>query len=119
MPTTWQDEIEIELQIARKAAQDQMGGRSRVAARRAAGIAVREYNRLKPFTQNSYNYYNLMVAFSTHPSIPDEIQQVARRLCQRVNEQYNLPEGYDLITDAEILVEFVNDHTYVSAKKGE
>jgi hypothetical protein len=90
-----------------------MAGRSRVAARRAAGIAVSEFNRLTAFTQSSNNYYALLLAFSNLPGIPEDIRRIALRLCQRVDEQYNLPEGSDLIKDAEDLMNFVGEYTSV------
>jgi hypothetical protein len=111
MPANWRDEVQSELQAARKATRDQMTGRSRVAARRAAGIALMEYNRWNAFTQTTTNFYDLLMAFSTQAGLPEKIQQAARRLCQRVDGQYNLPDDYDLIEDAEMLVKFVVDNT--------
>jgi hypothetical protein len=119
MTTKWQDSAQRELLISREAAQDKLAGRSRVAARRAAGIALAEYNRLVHFTRETDNYFDLLQSFLKLPEIPQDIQQATQRLCQRVDEHYNLPDDFHLIDDAEILVEFVESHTAEIMKKGE
>ncbi len=90
-----------------------------MAARRAAGIALAEYNRLVQFTQETNNYYDLLQSFFRQPGVPENIQQAAQHLCQRVDEQYSLPDDFNLINDAEILVKFVNDHTAEIIKVGD
>lgn len=119
MTGNWQELVQQELSVSRKAAQDKFAGRSRVAARRAAGIALAEYNRLTQFARETNNYYDLLQSFLAQPEIPEDIQRAARRLCQRVDEQYNLPDDFNLIKDAEILVKFVNDHSTEITKKGD
>jgi hypothetical protein len=119
MTTNWQDAAKRELFASRKAARDKLAGRSRVAARRAAGIALVEYNRLMPFTQETENYFDLLQAFSNQPAVPEDIQQATQRLSQRVDEQYNLPEDFNLIDDAETLMKFVDEHTTGIMKKGD
>ena len=119
MTTSWQDLAQRELLISRKAAQERLAGRSRVAARRAAGIALAEYNRLVQFTQETDNFYDLLQSFLKKPGVPESIQQATQHLCQRVDEQYSLPDDFNLINDAEILVKFVNDHSAEIMKVGD
>jgi hypothetical protein len=119
MPTKWQDAARRELIASKKADLENLAGRSRVAARRAAGIALVEYNRLVFFSQETDNYYELLQAFSCHPGIPGDIQQASRRLCRRVDEQYNLPVDFNLIDDAETLVKFVDRQIIETALRGE
>ena len=119
MPTKWQAEVLRELIASKKAEQEKLAGRSRVAARRAAGIALLEYNRLVSFTQETQNYYDLLQAFSCQPGVPGDIQQATQRLCQRVDEQYNLPDDFNLIDDAESLVKYVDGQINKTTKRGE
>jgi hypothetical protein len=119
MATNWQDSAHRELLKSRKAAEDKLAGRSRVAARRAAGIALAEYNRLEQFTRETDNYYDLLQSLLKHPGVPQNIQQATQRLCQRVDEQYNLPDDFHLINDAEILVKFVESQTAEIMKNGD
>lgn len=119
MATNWQDSAHRELLKSRKAAEDKLAGRSRVAARRAAGIALAEYNRLEQFTRETDNYYDLLQSLLKHPGVPQNIQQATQRLCQRVDEQYNLPVDFNLIDDAETLVKFVDRQIIETALRGE
>jgi hypothetical protein len=107
MNTQWQADANAEIRAARDALQSGLPGRARVAARRAAGISLAEYNLWRDFTEHTQNYYDLLLAFSTHAGVPVEIREIAQRLCQRVDEAHTLPKNFDLVADAERVISFV------------
>jgi len=107
MPTTWQDEVLLELRAARKAARENLVGCSRVSARRAAGRAVKEYFSQFGNRELTINFYDLLMEFTREPNLPDDIRTVARHLCQRVNQDHTLPGNIDLLAEAERLIQFI------------
>lgn len=117
MTTTWQNEVILELQASRKAARDNLAGRSRVSARRAAGLAVREYFIQLGKEQPALNFYDLLVEFSREPNLPDDIRTVAQHLVQRVDKDHRLPMDVDLAADAEYLIQFIRN--YIDHQKAE
>lgn len=119
MSTDWQNESAAEITAAHNALKAGLPGRARVAARRAAGISLAAYNRWVGITADTHNYYDLLRSYSTHPGIPEEIREIAGRLCQRVNEQHSLPDHYDLVADAEKIIKFVAHQTNKPVKTGE
>lgn len=109
MPTTWQDEVALEIQAARKAARENLYGRSRVSARRAAGRAVKEYYSRIGNKEIGINFYDLLVEFAREPDLPDDMRTITQHLCQRVDQDHMLPGNIDLLIDAEKLFQFIRD----------
>jgi hypothetical protein len=109
MPTNWQDEVLLELQAARKAASENLMGRSRVSARRASGRAVKEYFNELGKKKLTLNFYDLLVEFTREPDLPDDIRTIAHHLCQRVDQDHMLSGNIDLLFEAERLFQFIND----------
>jgi hypothetical protein len=107
MSATWQEIAERELSFAREARQANLDGRSRVSARRAAGYAVKEYFRQCGIGDATNNFYHLLLHFSEYPDLPDDIRTIARHLCQRVDENYPLPDQVNLVTETELLVRYL------------
>jgi len=107
MTASWQENAERELSSAREALKANLEGRSRVSARRAAGCAVKEYFRRCGVGEPINNYYHLLLSFSEYPGLPDDIRSIARHLCQRVDENYSLPDQVNLVTETELLVHYL------------
>jgi hypothetical protein len=118
MRTTWQDEVFLELQAARKAARENLLGRSRVSARRAAGRAVKEYYSRIGNKEIGINFYDLLVEFAREPDLPDDMHTIAQHLCQRVDQDHMLPGNVDLLIEAESLFQFIRDKIDHQKAKG-
>jgi HEPN domain-containing protein len=93
-------EIQAEFERAARARARGNEGQARVCARRAAGIAAREY-----FTRHGENIrtpsaYDLLNRLVEEQSISGELRQSARYLTLRVNEEFKLPVNVDLVAEA-------------------
>jgi hypothetical protein len=118
MPSKWQDDVQFELQAAKTAARENMEGRSRVSARRAAGRCVLEYFNLTGDGPDTSNFYELIQAFAREPDLPDDIRVIAGHLCQRVDRDHTLPGHIDLITEAKQLVQYLSIQIEEKKEKG-
>jgi HEPN domain-containing protein len=97
--------IELELAQAEHAREEGFEGRARVCARRAVGIAIREYARIHQISITSTNAYDLLSFLKKSSNFSPEIKEVADHLLTRVNEEFKLPSGMDLLSEARWLVE--------------
>lgn len=97
--------IENEINNASAARTNGNEGRARVCARRAAGIALREYFMKHSLPVDGLSGYQLMQAFIKLPDIPTSARQNAIKLTLRVTESFNLPVNVDLIDEARSLCE--------------
>jgi hypothetical protein len=79
-------------------------GRARVCARRAAGMAIREYLEMRGASGAGTSAYDLLLEFRDHPEIGPEIHKSAGYLVERVNEAFELPGDVDLLAEAGRLV---------------
>ncbi|MHC1784505.1 MAG: hypothetical protein AB9891_17415 [Anaerolineaceae bacterium] len=81
-------------------------GQSRVLCRLAAASAIKNYladrNRQIP----AGNAYEALLEFSQTASLPSDIKEALNHLSMRVDQDYNLPDGIDLISDVEKLIIF-------------
>jgi hypothetical protein len=83
-------------------------GKARVCARRAAGVALREYLRLSGAYENVSgpgSAYDLLGAVQRIEKIPLSVKEAARKLLLTVNEDHNLPIQVDLLEEARGLVD--------------
>jgi hypothetical protein len=78
-------------------------GQARVCARRAAGIAIREYLTRKGTRVPSMSAYDLINLLKEDTLLPPDIQLVIDHLTVRVTEEFQLPVEADLIAEARIL----------------
>lgn len=78
-------------------------GQARVCARRAAGIAIREYLTRQGTKVPSMSAYDLLNLLKEDPFIPADMQLIVDHLTVRVTEEFNLPFDADLIAEARIL----------------
>jgi len=97
---TLPQEIEKELHAAREAELHGKRGRSRVCARRAAGLAVREYFKKIHHPESSSGLYHLLELFLEIPGIPSETRRLALDLTTRVSPDFDLPDGLDLVKES-------------------
>jgi hypothetical protein len=100
-------DIEAELRQARLAQQSGNPGRARVCARRAAGMAIREFYRKREQAGWGGDALKQLQRLSEDESAPDEIRQAAVRLTTKVDENHQLPFTEDPVEDAQEIIGFV------------
>jgi HEPN domain-containing protein len=96
----WHAQINAELEKAEEARARGNEGQARVCARRAAGIAVREYltrQRIRPPSASAYDMLNLL---KEEPNLSADLKRIADHLTLRVTEEFKLPLDVDLIAEA-------------------
>lgn len=103
-------EITKELEKAKNYEVNGEKGRSRVAARIAAGKAIRYWlitNHSISDTQISpFQALELSITLS---GIPDTIRESLRNLTKKVNYDYSFPCEIDLINDSSLIINFVSN----------
>ncbi len=100
MMKEWQIQYENELERAESAQAGGNEGQARVCARRAAGIAIREYYTRRGKELQKPSAYDLLHMLLQDPSCPTEVRQSAEYLTTRVNEEFKLPVNVDLLAEA-------------------
>ncbi len=96
----WQTEMEAEFQKAEQSRARGKEGQARVCARRAAGIAIREYllrQGLRPPSASAYDLLNLL---KDDPHLSPGLRRIADHLTLRVTEEFKLPVKVDLLAEA-------------------
>ena len=96
----WQKEINAEFEKAEQARGRGKEGQARVCARRAAGIAVREYLMRQGIRPPSGSAYDLLNLLKDDVHLSPHLRLIADHLTLRVNEEFKLPVDVDLITEA-------------------
>lgn len=102
---TWQTHLQGEFKRAKAARARGNEGQARVCARRAAGIAVREYYARRGQTLRTPSAYDLLALLRDDPRIPPDLKQAAAHLTLRVTEEFKLPVDVDLLDEARKLCE--------------
>jgi len=105
-------EIHIELEMADAARAGGNEGRARVCARRAAGLAARDFLNLhqkSPFAGaqerlRSNSAYAALETLATFPGLAPDLKKAAVNLTTRVTPDFQLPNGIDLIDEAHKLI---------------
>ena len=100
-----QEQIQAEFERAAQARARGNEGQARVCARRAAGIAAREYFVRRGKIIRTPSAYDVLNLLAEDPELSDELRQIAGNLTLRVNEEFKLPPDMDLIMDARKLCE--------------
>jgi len=93
-------EIQKEFERAEGARARGNEGQARVCARRAAGIAAREYFMRRGEIIRTPSAYDLLTMLAEDPSLSDQMRQSASYLTLRVNEEFKLPVNVDLVAVA-------------------
>lgn len=96
----WQTEIQAELDRAAQARERGNEGQARVCARRAAGIAAREYLTRRGIRPPSTSAYDLLNLLKDNPLLAPDLKQIADHLTLRVTEEFKLPIDADLVREA-------------------
>ena len=96
----WKSEIQAEFERAAQARQRKNEGQARVCARRAAGIAVREYLARRGVRPPSTSAYDLLNLVKEDPLLSPDLRQIADHLTVRVTEEFKLPMDVDLLQEA-------------------
>jgi HEPN domain-containing protein len=101
----WQTQIKAEFEKAEEARARGNEGQARVCARRAAGIAVREYLLRQGIRPPSVSAYDLLNMIKEHPDLSSDLRQIADHLTLRVTEEFKLPVNADLVAEARTFCE--------------
>jgi len=96
----WQTQIQEEFERAEHARTRGNEGQARVCARRAAGIAAREYFARQGHAVRTPSAYDLLNLLAEDPHLPADLKQAAVYLTLRVDEEFKLPANVDLIAEA-------------------
>ena len=96
----WQSDLDSEFAKAEQARARGNEGQARVCARRAAGIAIREYLTRQGIRPPSASAYDLLNLLKDDPHLSPDLKLIADHLTLRVTEEFKLPVEADLITEA-------------------
>ena len=99
----WKLQIEQEFKRAEQARANKNEGQARVCARRAAGIAIREYLTRQGIRPQSTSSYDLLNLIKDDPLLSSDLKLIAEHLTLRVTEEFKLPVNVDLISEARVL----------------
>ncbi len=102
-------DIDAELAQARKAREAGNEGQARVCARRAAGVAIREWYRRRLETGWHGDALKQLQRLQADPLTPENVRAAAQRLTTRVDFDHALPFADDPIEDARGIIEFVGE----------
>lgn len=102
--------IRTELIHAEQARSSGNQGRSRVCARRAAGIAVREYLSQRKIGFTDPSAISVLSVLTSLEDVPEMIIQCADHLLTRVDTNYQLPQEIDLIDQTNQLIDALEKH---------
>lgn len=100
-----QTQINLEFEHAEQARARGNEGQARVCARRAAGIAAREYLARRGQPVRTPSAYDLLKLLSEDALLSADLRQAAAHLTLRVNEEFKLPVDIDLLAEAKKLCE--------------
>jgi hypothetical protein len=98
----WQQEIDAEFEKAAQARSRGNEGQARVCARRAAGIAIREYLTRHGTRPPSTSAYDLLYMLKEDPLLSPDLRVIADHLTLRVTEEFKLPVNIDLVEEAKV-----------------
>jgi hypothetical protein len=96
----WPTQIQAEFDKAEGARYRGNEGQARVCARRAAGIAAREYFARRGRSVRTPSAYDVLNLLIEEPSLDEALRQSASYLTLHVNEDFKLPVDVDLIAVA-------------------
>ena len=99
----WKIQIQNEFNRAEQARVRGNEGQARVCARRAAGIAAREYFARRGQTIRTPSAYDLLNLLAEDALLSADLQQAAAYLTLRVTEEFKLPVDVDLVAEARSL----------------
>ncbi len=98
--TNWTNDLQTEFDRAAAARARGNEGQARVCARRAAGIAIREYLTRRGRAVPSASAYDLLNLIKEDALLSPDLKQAAVYLTLRVTGKFQLPIEVDLVTEA-------------------
>jgi hypothetical protein len=98
--------LQIEFERAAQARAKGNEGQARVCARRAAGIAAREYFSRREIRVPAASAYDLLNKLKDE-ALPIEMKVIVEHLTARVTEEFKLPMDADLLAEARALCEWL------------
>jgi len=96
----WQEQLNVEFERAAQARIKKNEGQARVCARRASGIAIREFLLRRGTQPPSMSAYDLLNLLKEQSLLPPDMKMIADHLTLRVTEEFNLPVEADLVAEA-------------------
>jgi len=96
----WKEDLQAEFARAQSARSRGNEGQARVCARRAAGIAIREYLTRRGRRVTTASAYDLLNSLKDDPHLPPDLELVIDHLTLRVTEEFKLPVQADLVAEA-------------------
>ena len=100
MSSDWKTQLQAEFERAETARTAGKEGRARVCARRAAGVAIREYFRRRGIPIRTPSAYELLNLLARQPDLSADLRQAAIHLTSRLTAEFRLPLDVDLIAEA-------------------
>jgi len=101
--TNWQNELQLEFERAEQARAKGNEGQARVCARRAAGVAIREYLARRGIRPPSASAYDLLNLIKEDLHLSPDLKLIADHLTARVTDEFKLPINADLVAEAKQL----------------
>ena len=98
--TDWQTKLNAEFERAEQARARGNEGQARVCARRAAGIAIRQYLTRQGTQPSSASAVDLLNLIKDDPLLSPDLKLIVDHLTLRVTEEFKLPVDADLIAEA-------------------
>ena len=98
--TDWQAKIQAEFDRAEQARAKGNEGQARVCARRAAGVAIREYLTRNGTPPSSASAVDLLTLLKEDPRLSPDLKLIVDHLTLRVTEEFKLPVDADLVAEA-------------------
>ena len=99
----WLEQTQKEFERAEQARARGNEGQARVCARRAAGIAIREYLNRKGIRPPSSSAVDLLNLLKDDPLLSPNLKLIVDHLTLRVTEEFKLPVNADLVAEAKTL----------------
>ncbi|HNC09560.1 MAG TPA: hypothetical protein PLX14_12690 [Anaerolineales bacterium] len=100
-------ELDMEFERAHQARRNGNEGQARVCARRAAGIAIRDFFARHEIHPSSRSAYDLLIQLKEETPLPPDLKLVANHLTLRVTEEFKLPIETDLVAEAKRLCDWL------------
>ena len=102
-------QLSKEFEKAQQARINKNEGQARVCARRAAGIAIREYLTRNGTQVPSMSAYDLINLLKEDALLPPDMKLIVDHLTVRVTEEFEIPIDADLVAEARILCDWLLD----------
>jgi hypothetical protein len=100
-------QLRNEFEKAQQARINKNEGQARVCARRAAGLAARDYLTRKGTQVPNMSAYDLLNLLKEDSLLPSDLKLIVDHLTVRVTEEFELPVQADLIAESRILCDWL------------